>query len=891
MNFKYYIIKYYIIAILLVITPNFKIWSQNNGVINITYEHSAEYELAGLTVTSPSETIDKSYVIFISGLVLGDVINVPGDAITEAIKKLWKEKVYSNIKITATKIEDKKIYLDIYVEERPRLKEYTFRGIKKSDQDNIRDIIKLYKGEIVTQNLINFTRNQIKDYLHDKSYLQATIDIQEIYDTTVSKNTITLLIDIDKGEKVKIKTITITGNQAISDERIKRKMKKTIEKSRFLFFNDLKYTLLNPRSAFRKMDQFIDENNFYPGIIAYARQRNKTNIFKSSKFNEEDFEEDKERVISLYNANGYRDARIVSDRVRYEGGNMFIDIEIEEGAKYYLRNVYWIGNSKYKTEDLNRITGFKKGDVYNQDKINEALFFNPNGLDISSLYQDVGYLFFSITPVEIAVEGDSIDLELRIYEGKQARINKVTVSGNTKTKEHVILREVRSKPGELFSRSDIIRTQQMLGQMGYFNPQALDVIPKPDPANGTVDLEYVVEEAPSDQIELSGGWGNRMLIGTLGVSFNNFSTKNIFKKNAWRPLPSGDGQRLSLRGQSNGRFFQSYNFSFTEPWLGGKKPISFTLGFFHTINNTGFFGGGNAQSRIKTTSVNVGLGKRLRWPDDFFNVFSNLRYEVFNLREFAIVPGYSNGRSHKVSLTLSLARNSTNDFIFPTKGSNISISTELTPPYSVFNDKDYQAMDPSERFNLLEYHKWKFNAQFFSGIGGSKLEKRLVLFNRADFGILGFYTERYGYSPFERFMLGGDGLTGIGFNNMFLGREIIALRGYENNSLTPGFRTPEGPFGGTVFTRYTSELRFLVSPNPSAKIFILAFLEAGNSWENLKEFTPFRVNRSVGGGVRIFLPMFGLMGVDYGWGFDPLRNTPEDQRQRGHFHFMIGQQF
>jgi outer membrane protein insertion porin family len=857
------------------------------GENTVSYKSPSEYEIGDITVSSNTGKVDKNYVIFISGLVRGERVEIPGPAFTNAIKKLWAEKVFSDVKITLTKIVEDKVFLDIYVEERPRLSKFAFRGINKTEQDNIRDIIKLFRGEVVTPNLLMSTKAKIKDYFDDKGFLLADIQTVEILDSAAGTPTVTLEIKIDKGEKVRIGEIVINGNNNLDDYQVKKAMKNTKRKSNFLIHKDLWNLISRPKSTIASIKREDQKYDFYPLLIKYVRTKANLNIFKSSKFVEPDYETDKDAVISAYNKEGFRDARILNDSIGYVKNDMIIYLDIEEGNRFYVRNVNWVGNSKYKTEDLNKILDISKGDVYNREKIDQALNYNPSGMDISTLYQDNGYLFFNITPAETAVEGDSVDLEFRIYEGKQAIINRVTVTGNTKTSDHVIIREIRSKPGQLFSRSDVIRTQQELGQLGYFNPQAMNVVPKPNPTDGTVDLEFVVEEQPNDQVELSGGYGNRTIVGTLGVTFNNFSTRNIFNKKAWKPLPSGDGQRLSVRAQSNGQFFQSYNFSFTEPWLGGKKPIAFSISAFHSQNNLGVTTANNG--RIQSSSVMMSIGKRLKWPDDFFNIYTFVRWERYNLRNYAISKDYNNGTSHKIAFSIALSRNSTDEFIFPTRGSNISVSAEFTPPFSYLIDKDYQNLSVAEQNRLLEYHKWKFNAQFFTGIGGQKLSKKLVLHNRFEFGALGGYNSNIPVTPFERFQVGGDGLSALGFQNQFLGREVIALRGYQNGALTPGF--PGDPFGGTVYTKMTTEIRYLISGNPSAKIFALAFLEAGNAWESFKEFSSFRVNRSAGVGVRIFLPMFGLLGVDYGWGFDPVRGTPEDQRKKGNFHFMIGQQF
>lgn len=859
------------------------------GLVN--YAHSAEYEIAAIDVSGPpGSKVDKTYISYISGFTVGDRVAMPGPRFASAIRKLWAEKVFSDVRIYVTKIQDGKIYLNIYVEEKPRLTRFTFRGIPKGQQDDLRDKIKLFKGEVVNEHLIMSTRYRIQDFYADKGFLAARVDVEEVPDTAGVEKGVLLRFTIDKGEKVRIRRIEIEGNEALDDYEVKRVMKKTIEGSRFEVHKDLLNLITRPKETFRAIRKDEEKYHFYQLVWKYIRTKARLNIFKSSKFIESDYEEDKENVIRAYNKKGFRDAMIEWDTVIIQGSDIIIKMRISEGRKFYLRNISWIGNTKFRTEELQKIAGLQKGDLYDRERIESVINFNPNGVDISSLYQDNGYLFFQITPVETAVVGDSVDLEFRIYEGRQARVNRVTVSGNTKTSDHVILREVRTRPGDLFSRADIIRTQQELSQLGYFNAQAMNVLPKPNPQDGTVDIEYVVEEQPNDQVELSGGWGNRMLVGTLGVTFNNFSTRNFFNKDAWKPVPSGDGQRLSVRLMSNGRFFQSYNISFTEPWLGGKKPLAFTLGAFHSLNNLGNLAG--TSGRIMSTSVFSSLGQRLRWPDDFFNILLTLRYERYNLRNYMLIPNFSNGTSHKLSLAAVLSRNSTNEFIFPSRGSDLSVSAEGTLPYSLMRPAmDYASRPPEERYKLLEYYKFKFSAKFYSGLGGNKLSQKLVMYNRLEGGVLGAYNTALGAPPFERFLVGGDGLSAIGFNNQFLGREVIALRGYRDGTLTPGYSPTTPPTGGTAYAKMTTELRFLISGNPSAKIFVLAFMEAGNAWDSFREFSTFRVNRSVGGGLRLFLPMFGLLGIDYGYGFDPIRNTPESARQKGVFHFMIGQQF
>jgi outer membrane protein insertion porin family len=499
--------------------------------------------------------------------------------------------------------------------------------------------------------------------------------------------------------------------------------------------------------------------------------------------------------------------------------------------------------------------------------------------DIQSLYMNRGYLFSSVTPVESQVRGDTIDMEIRIYEGKQARIRKVTVKGNTKTHDHVIMREIRTKPGQLFNRADIIRTQRELAQLQYFNAETLGVNPKPNPLDGTVDIEYTVEETSSDQIEMSIGWGLGRIIGTVGVSFNNFSTKNFFSKKSWDPIPAGDGQKLSLRMQSNGVYFQSYSASFTEPWLGGKKRNALTVSAYRSVQTNGLLKDDPNRAAIIISGISAGLGKQLRWPDDYFMLYTSLGFQNYYLQNYAGIFTFSDGNSNNLSLTLSLSRNSINKPIYPTSGSEFTASVQLTPPYSLLNNKDYSQMEEGEKYKWLEYYKWKLNFSFYTGIGKSKVAQDLVLHTRAKFGFLGAYNQDIGESPFERFYLGGDGLSGFSLD----GRELIGMRGYDNNSLTP--RNADGFIGGTIYSKYTLELRYPISKNPMASVYLMGFLEAGNAWNTTLNFNPFDVHRSAGFGARIYLPMFGLLGLDWGYGFDPIPGYPGEAGSQ--FHFSI----
>jgi len=803
--------------------------------IVIDYGNPSEYVIGGVMVTG-TKFLDEAVLISISGLQVGDTLDVPGEKTSKAISNLWKQGLFSDITLTATRTQGKLIFFELNLQERPRLSKYSFKGVSKSEADKIREKIGLERDKVVTDNVITTTANTVRNFYVDKGYLDAQVRINEIRDTTYANREI-LEIVVEKNQKVRIRNIEFEGNTAFTKGKLRRSLKDTKEKKWY-------------------------------------------KIFTGAKFMQSKYEADKSKLLAKYNDKGYRDAAIVFDTVYRTGPrSMEIKLKIDEGNRYYFRNITWIGNTKHTSAELNNILGIKKGDVYNQTALDERLYMNQTGRDVSSLYMDDGYLFFSVTPVEVNVENDSIDLEMRIYEGKQARINKVTVSGNTKTNDRVIMREVRTKPGQLFSRSDIIRTQRELAQLGYFDQEKLGVNPKPNPADGTVDIDYTVEEKPSDQLELSGGYGANQLVGTLGLAFNNFSARNFFKKGAWRPLPAGDGQRLSLRAQTNGKYFQSYNASFTEPWLGGKKPNSFSVSVYRSIQTNGYKKGDQLRQSIYINGVSIGLGKRLKKPDDFFTIYHEISYQYYTLENYGSTFLFSDGVANNLSFQETISRNSVDAPIYPRSGSQLSLTFQFTPPYSLFNNIDYKTASDREKYKFIEYHKWKFSSLWYTRLAGN-----LVLHTKIQYGFLGLYNRELGSSPFERFYLGGDGLSGYALD----GREIIALRGYENNSVTPR-NEYNNTIGGTIFDKYTLELRYPLSLNPSATIYMLAFAEGGNSWLKFKEFNPFSAKRSLGLGVRIFLPVFGLLGLDWGYGLDKLPNNPDYSGSQ--FHFSIGQQF
>jgi outer membrane protein insertion porin family len=786
---------------------------------------------------------------------------------------LWDQGLFEDIRISVSKVVDDQIFLDFYLKERPRLSKFQFTGIKKSDADDIRQKIRLVKGDYVTDNLMIKTKNIIRKFYNDKGFLNTTVDIVLKKDSATA-NEVTMYINIDKNEKVKVYALTIHGNQSIGSDVIKAQFKKTKEKSLFNPMNDMDKVVYDATVEAATLD-FVEIGNV---LGEHASDNIRIRLFKSSKFIDEDYQADKQLLIEKYNALGYRDARILRDSISKNDDNTInIDIWIEEGPKYYIRNITWVGNTKYTSKFLDRILKIGKGDVYDQVALEEALTYNPNGADIRSLYMDDGYLFFDVVPVETRVENDSIDLEIRMHEGKQATVNKVTIKGNTKTNDHVALREVQTRPGQLFSRDRLIRSQRQLAQLKYFDAEKLTPNVNPNPEDGTVDIGYEVTETSADQIELSGGWGYGRIVGTLGLSFNNFSLKNITNLKSWRPIPAGDGQKLSLRFQTYGKGYFSYSFSFTEPWLGGRKPLALSLSYFHSKYTNGLAANDVGYAYFKIDGISVGLGTQLRWPDDYFSLYQSLNYNRYNTYNYSSIFtfGGGNGVYNALSYSIALTRNSVDAPIFARNGSEFTINLELTPPYSMFRgDVDYKNMLPNERYKWVEYYKIKFKGSWYIN-----LIEKLVLTPRLQLGFLGAYNQELGVTPFERFYLGGDGLSG--YNNMD-GRELIGMRGYANNSLTPGYPTT---IGGTVYTRYTLELRYPISLNPSATIFGLGFVEAGNDWLKWANFNPFNVYRSVGVGVRVFLPMFGLLGLDWGYGLDAVPGVPG--ANGGQFHFSI----
>ena len=801
------------------------------------------YTLAGLSVVGAEHTDVQAIKLF-SALEVGSSIEVPGIKISQAIHNLWDQDLFGDISIEVAERRGEEVYLVIRVQELPRLTRYTFEGVSRSEQETLRGKIELLTGRIVNENVIATARKRLRDHYVEKGFWDARIDIRQEADEGFA-NGARLVIVIDKGEKVRIGEIALQGVSQIDPDRVRRAMKDT------------------------------KEARWY-------------RLFKASKFEEGAFETSREQVVALYNAEGFRNARVVRDSVwRTPDGRIGLALQIDEGTRFHFGDITFTGNTKYRSGQLDSLVGIRKGEVYDLQRLEERVYMDPKGGDLSSLYQDDGYLTFQAMPVEIRIENDTIDIEVRMFEGKQFRIGKVTVDGNTKTNDHVIHREIRTRPGDLFSRTNIIRTQRELATLNYFNPEAFGIVPTQHPETGTVDIAYTVEEKPSDQIELSGGFGGGRVVGTLGVSFNNFSARNMFRRGAWAPIPTGDGQRLSSRAQSNGVFFQSYNLSFTEPWLGGRKPNALSFSAWRSIQSNGqarkIDGVINeGRQSMEIMGLQVGFGQRWRKPDDWFVMQAALSYQNFLLDDYGVFFSFSNGRSNNLALNLSIGRNSISDPIFPTWGSNVNLSVRATPPYSLFRGPgvDYAAMTDQERFKWVEYHKWKVKVEWFTPLtsSGGENPRTLVLRTHAGFGLIGQYNRAVGQSPFERFYLGGVFLSGFVLD----GREILNLRGYDDLSLT----APDRNTGAPAVAKYGMELRYPLSTNPSATIFMLGFVDAGRTWADGREFNPFQVYRSAGVGLRIFLPMFGLLGLDYGWRLDDLPAVPD--MARGQFHFSIG---
>ena len=861
-----------------------------------------EYIIAGITVTG-AKAFDQNLVISISGLAVGDKVMIPGtDAFGKAISKLWKQSLVSNVEVNLIRLEGNSLFIDLNITERPRLVNFKLAGIKKGERDDLETKIGLSKDRVLSENMKLSAVEAIKKFYSGKGYRNVSVQIQEVAETSVN-NAVSLTFFINKGKKVKINSVNFSDNITIEDQKLKKQMKGTKEMTRVTLFPQKIQspyggdTLKTQRFRDYLKDMgYLSPSKTKEYIDPYVRFK----LLSSSKFNETKYSEDKERILGYYNARGYRDALLVADTQFYDAkGNLNIDIKVKEGRKYYFGNIDWKGNTKYSDSILAVLLGIKKGDVYNIESLNKRLGkqLSAEGGDIGSLYMDDGYLFFRVEPIETAVNNDTINFEIRMTEGPQATYGNITVSGNDKTKDYVILRELRTITGEKFSRADIIRTQRELSQLGFFNPETISPNVVPNADNGTVDINWQVEEKSADQLELSAGFGGGIgLTGTLGVTFNNFSIKNITKKSSWDPLPSGDGQRLSARIQSNGRAYRSYNFSFTEPWLGGRKRNSFSISYFNTKFANAFDNFGRYckvcgdTSYVKTVGFGISLGKQLKWPDDYFNLIYALNVQQYKLRNYNnIFRGISTGNSTNISLKLTLLRNSAGpNPIFPTSGSNFLLSGQFTLPYSLLG-----VTSPADnQYRLPEFHKWRFNGEWYVPIGkarGTDKNKQFILKAAAKYGFIGRYSSKLGISPFERFQVGDAGLSNT---QALLGYDIIAHRGYpvysnSNPKINPDGIQPAEFF--TIFNKYTVELRYPFSTSASSTIYGLAFFEAANGWYDFKSYNPFKLRRSAGVGMRFFLPMFGLLGFDYGIGFDRYDKN-SGIKGAAKFTFMLGQE-
>ena len=838
----------------------------SDGVV-VDYNAPKKYIVGGVKVEG-NHYLSADQIIQFSGLREGMEVTVPGEQISMIIKKMWLQKSFEDVGVSIDSLSSGKdtAFFKISIIERPRVSRWTFSGVKSGEQKDLLERVNLRRGGEFSDYVSKTATDIIKRYYKEKGFYNVDVRVMTKRDSVV-RNAIRVNFHVDRGEKVKIKKITFKGNDHVKEFKLVRSMKKT------------------------KDARFI-------------------NFFSSKKFNESEYENDKRSLISAFNEAGYRDARILKDTMYYiEPGRLQIDFDIEEGKKYYFRDITWTGNSVYSSDVLNDILQIKKGDVYDMVTMEKRLFGGgkQNEYDVSKLYRDNGYLFFNLQPVEMNIQGDSVDVEMRIVEGKPATLNNIIINGNDLTNERVIRRQVFTRPGYLYSQSDLERSIREIASMGQFDPEAITEYGKgyniiPNQFDNTVDIIYNVTEKPSSQLELSGGWGGNTFVATVGVSFNNFSTRRLFDKTAWRPVPLGDAQNLAIRFQTNGTYYTSLSASFSEPWLFGKKPTSLNVSLYYTRQTNSYlaFNILNNDQYMEVYGFAAGIGKRLKWPDNYFVLYNQVSWQTYKLQDWAYQFLFNTGISHNVSYPFSLSRNSTDQQLYPRQGSDFSFSLQLTPPYSLLRKKgikgydsngnaiaaknwkeiNYDLQTSQERYKWIEYHKWSFKGAIYTKLVGD-----LVLMARAQFGYLGYYNRNWGYSPFEGFRVGGDGMSGYDT----YGSEIISLRGYENYSLTPQamslYNQTGNYYAGNVYDKFTVELRYPVVLQPQSTIYALLFLEGGNCWSDIRKFNPFQINRSAGVGVRVFLPMIGLLGVDWGGGFDDPVNG------KSQFHFVIGQQF
>ena len=858
---------YRLICLMLLLALSSPIWAQQSGVdVTVDYNNPKKYIVGGVTLEG-NEHFSKEQILQLTGLQAGMEVTVPSEEMTNIVKRLWGQRFFDDVSVEIDSIAPTRdtAFFKIAIIERPRVSRWTFSGVKSGEEKELLERLNFRRGGEFSDYVSKTSTDIIKRYYKEKGFYNVKVDVNTKRDTLI-KSAIRVQFAVDKGEKVKIKKITFAGADNVKESKLVRSMKKT-------------------------------------------RDARLQNFFSSKKFQEKEYENDKRALLTAFNEAGFRDARIVKDTMYYiEPNRLQIDFEIDEGKKYYFRDITWTGNSVYSSEDLSQVLQIGKGDVYDVVTMQKRLFGGgkQSEYDVTKLYRDNGYLFFNLQPVEMNVEGDSVDVEMRISEGKPATLNNIVINGNDLTNERVIRRQVFTRPGYLFSQSDFERSIREIASMGQFDPEAImgeggySVIP--NQMNNTVDLVYNVTEKPSSQLELSGGWGGNTFVATVGVSFNNFSTRRFFDKSAWRPVPLGDAQNLSVRFQTNGTYYTSLSASFSEPWLFGKKPTSLNMSLYYTrqTNSYIYYNILNNDEYMEVYGFAAGIGKRLKWPDNYFVLYNQLSWQTYRLQNWAYQFLFNTGISHNLSYTLSLSRTSTDQQIYPRQGSDFSVSLQLTPPYSLLRKTDHGLLDvdgnptkvdswkkidynyqtSQDRYKWIEYHKWSFKGAVYSKLIGD-----LVLMARAQFGYLGYYNRNWGYSPFEGFRVGGDGMSGYDT----YGSEIVSLRGYENYSLTPqamsSYNSTGNYYAGNVYDKFTVELRYPVILQPQSTIYALLFLEGGNCWSDIRDFNPFQIKRSAGVGVRVFLPMIGLLGVDWGWGFDDPVNGGSQ------FHFVIGQQF
>ena len=782
---------------------------------------------------------------------MGDKIKLPGDKVSAAVENLWKQGMFEDVQIRVTRIQGSIVFLKIVLKERPRLDKFAFTGVKKGEADKLKDQIKMVTGDVVTENLLRTSCNKIKTYYIDKGYTRVEVNPTTEPD---SLGRLTVTFNVKRGKVVKIDSLIFEGNEKISDFKLENKMEKT---------HDVHYSKYwyKPWRIFTKA------------------------FWKKSRYIESDFREDLDNVISYYNEQGFRDARIVSDTVwdvpqdqlkisdqkKQKQDRLKVRVQVYEGEKFFFRNITFSGNTVYSDDVLTRSLRIKKGDPYNRKTLEQNITYNPSGTDITSLYMDNGYLFFRATPVEVAVEGDSIDIEIRIVEGSQARIRNVWVEGNTITNDKVIMRELFTRPGDLFSRDAMMRSYRELVTLGYFKQETIKPEPRPNEKDGTVDIVYKVEEGSTSTLNLQGGYGSGMVIGQVGVQLNNFSVRNIFNKDAWAPLPAGDGQKLGINAVTNGEAYYAISASFTEPWLGGHRAQSLTGTIYHNLYSNGLYYKKEDANyfSLQITGAGVSFSRRLKWPDDYFVASHGITYKHYVLNNYTLNSAlFTNGIANDISYGFTISRNSLDSPIYARSGSEVSVSTYVTPPFSLMSGKDYSTATEQEKFKWLEYYKVNLRGTWMLNLVGD-----VVLSTRFRFGFMGYYNKDIGYSPFGRYVVGGDGLSSWNFD----GREVVPLRGYQNNSIGA---SQDG--GGSVFDRFTLELRQPIVEGSTATIWVLGFLEGGNCWSDFSQFQPFKMYNSAGVGVRLFMPMIGLIGVDWGYGFDG--STGGSQ-----FHFSIGQ--